>query len=602
MIRYSIKQMLRSRLKTVLLLLLLTGSACLLAVGIDLWDMNHRTMKEFEEIFTTIGTVQQKKYDMGLRAVWDEVLGKNIYYQNYEYGDMIRDDRLIFDEAEYLIEPIQRPYFGADMGYVPDYPSFDGQMEEHYFTAEFVPLENYDGTKPVTLEIVKSYAEGYQAGDQISFFHHEDIRLEAGKRYIASLTFYTDVNGDENYEFCLGAGLYTTQYNRDGSERKAAHEEVLLSEITDGFYESETGRCWLEQSKAVQKFQDILPVTPVEDTKLIMAFYEQRAYVTEGRDISPDEYRNGENVCLIPQYLAKQLGWKVGDKIRLPLFYASYEETPALNFGINGGGFGFVLLNADGKCYDVFDDQAYEVVGIYDLASNPAGEYALSPIEVFIPYNAVKGSWNNNIVSIGPMKAGNTSFEIENGSIDEFLEPWNQQDFAKELEVTFYDKGYSEFESSIQSRKIMSYIFLVSGFLLSLTILLFFCNLFITGQREKITIERIMGFSRKESVVSALTGLLLVTTGGIISGSAAGWILVKELVMQFKSTITYDALYSITMVHSDGNNTYEMISGNFSVIFITIGVLLAATVVISGFYMRRILKDEPLVMLGKIEE
>ena len=52
------------------------------------------------------------------------------------------------------------------------------------------------------------------------------------------------------------------------------------------------------------------------------------------------------------------------------------------------------LLNADGKMYETFDDQTYEIVGIYDLTSNPVGDYALAEIEVFIPYNAVKGSWD----------------------------------------------------------------------------------------------------------------------------------------------------------------------------------------------------------------
>ena len=52
-----------------------------------------------------------------------------------------------------------------------------------------------------------------------------------------------------------------------------------------------------------------------------------------------------------------------------------------------------------------------------------------------------------------------------NMTIDEFLDKWNQQEFAEELEVTFYDKGYIEFEREIESRKMMSNIFLVSGLL-----------------------------------------------------------------------------------------------------------------------------------------
>lgn len=152
--------------------------------------------------------------------------------------------------------------------------------------------KSYDGTKPIRLEIVKSYAESYK-------------------------------DGDGEYEFCLSHGLATSQYDTVGNRKKGFHEDIQISEVTEGFFETEIGKCWLEQSKAIQKFQDILPVTPVDGINLIMAFYEQRAYIKEGRTISKKEYEEGANVCLISSYFANQLRLKVGDNLRLPLFYAA---------------------------------------------------------------------------------------------------------------------------------------------------------------------------------------------------------------------------------------------------------------------------------------
>lgn len=602
MIRYSLKQMLRSRLKTCLFFLLLAGSACLLALGINLWDMNRRAIEGFEDVFKTIGIVQQKRQDLGLVPIWNEYTGKYHYIQDYEYGRIVKDEELAFENADYLIKPRQRPYFGADMEYMDKFPSYDGLMEERYFTVEFVPLEDYDGTKPVEIEIVKSYAESYQDGQIISFFHYEDLKLEAGKRYIAALSNYKDMDGDEEYEFCLHGGLYVSQYDNDGNKLHGTYEDVMISEVTEGFFETEPGKCWLEQAKAIQKYQDLLPVTPVDDIQMIMAFYEQRAYIKEGRTISFREYEEGANVCLIPKYLASQLQLKVGEHLRLPLLYASYGETPAENFGINRGGFGFVPLNADGKMYEVFDDQTYEVVGIYDVTSNPAGDYALSAIEVFIPYNAVKGSWDNHIVSYRPMSAANTTFEIANGSIEEFLEQWNEQEFAKELEVTFYDKGYSEFERGIESRKMMSNIFLISGVMLSVLILIFFCNLFIMGQKQRIAVERVLGLTRRECCISALTGLLLVAVTGIVMGSFFGWILTKYVSGQMNNPVSYDTLYSITMVQTMENHSYGIIGGSIDTVAITIVVLVISVLAIAGVYLRNILKDTPLRMLGKLED
>ena len=602
MVRYSLKQLLRSPLKTGLFFLLLAMTACLLFLGVDLWEMNQKVMKEFEDIFVTIGTVQQKKSDSELKVVWDELTGKNTYYQKQKYGKWIQDNELVFDEAKYLAEPIQRPYFGADMEYLSDFPSFDGNMETDYFTAEFILEENYDGSKPVKLKIVKSLADSFKEGDEISFFHYEDIFLESEKRYIASFTRYTDVDGNGEYEFSLGAGLSSCQYNKEGQVIKGDYDHISISEVTEGFYETELGKCWLEQGKAVQKYQDLLPVTPVLDTDLIMAFYEQRAMIIEGREISKEEYQRGDKVCLVPKYLADRLGLDVGGHVRLPLLYASYGETPAINFGTKGGGFAFTLLNAEGELYEVFDDQTYKVVGIYDIVSNLSGEHALSPVEVFIPYHAVKGDWNNSIVSVGPMTAGNTSFKIENGTIEEFLELWNQQKFSDSLEVIFYDKGYTEFEREIESRKMMSNIFLISGGLLSIVIPVFFCNLFITGQKQKITIERIMGLSKKECSISAMAGLLLVAMTGITTGSGIGWIFTKWISKQCTDTISYDSLYSITMVYTKEADNFGSMNASFWTAAITAGILIVSLFMISGSYMKKILEDEPLEMLGKIEE
>ena len=602
MIRYSLKQMLRSRLKTCLFFFLLTGSACLLSLGINLWDMNNRAIEDFEDVFTTIGIVQQKQQDLGLVQVWNEYFEKYNYIQDYEYGRIIKDTELMFEGAEYLIKPRQRPYFGADMGFMEKFPSYDGLMEQYYFTIEFIPLEDYDGTKPVELEIVKSYAESYQEGQTISFFHYEDLKLEVGKRYIASLSNYMDVNEDTKKEFCLHRGLRVSQYDTDGNKLHGKYDDVMISEVTDNFFDTELGKTWLEQAKAVQKYQDILPVTPVDDIQTVMAFYEQRAYIEEGRTISQEEYENGSSVCMVPKYLANQLRLRVGDTLRLPLLYASYGETAVMNFSLNGGGFGWIPLNAEGKMYDIFDDQEYEIVGIYDITSNPSGDYALSEIEVFIPINAVKGSWDNHINSFGPMRAANTTFEIENGATEEFLAKWNEQEFSEELEVTFYDKGYSEFERGIQSRKMMSNIFLISGLLLTVIILIFFCNLFIMGQKQRISVERVLGLTKRECIISVLVGLLLVAVTAIVLGSCFGWILTEYVSGKVNGTLFYDTLYSITKVRFMENYSYAIIGGNIWTVVITVGVLVVLTLAIAGMYLKMILIDTPLQMLGKIED
>ena len=144
----------------------------------------------------------------------------------------------------------------------------------------------------------------------------------------------------------------------------------------------------------------------------------------------------------------------------------------------------------------------------------------------------------------------------------------------------------------------MSNIFLVSGLLLSLIILIFFCNLVIMGQRQKITVERILGLSRRECCISSLAGLLLIATAGIGIGSVSGWLLTKQL----SNTISYDTLYSIRMVQTAVNDSYGIINGSFWTAVSSMIILMILVLAIAGGYLKDVLKDTPLTMLGKLED
>ena len=109
-----------------------------------------------------------------------------------------------------------------------------------------------------------------------------------------------------------------------------------------------------------------IPVQPTDGTDLLMHFYNGEAQITEGRDITEKEYRQGAKVCLVPEFLAMRLGVGVGDKLNLPLYYADYSSSvgDASILGSQGPVL-FNILNAQGELYEVFNEQEYEIVGIY---------------------------------------------------------------------------------------------------------------------------------------------------------------------------------------------------------------------------------------------
>lgn len=111
-----------------------------------------------------------------------------------------------------------------------------------------------------------------------------------------------------------------------------------------------------------------------------------------------------------------------------------------------------------------------------------------------------------------------------------------------------------------------------------------------------------MGLSNKECSRSVLAGLLIIAVAGIMLGSLAGWTFTDYLSMQLTDAVSYDTIYSITMVYSAESSVGENIARSFASVLFTIGFLGAATLLISGLHMKKILKDEPLIMLGKLEE
>lgn len=112
-IYYSMKQMLRSPLKSILFFLLVGASAFLLALGGSLWKMNAEMVREFEDIFTTIGTVDQKDESIVTITEWDAGRGDYVYSRIGRPGKWISNAVLDFEGAGYILKARQRPYFGA---------------------------------------------------------------------------------------------------------------------------------------------------------------------------------------------------------------------------------------------------------------------------------------------------------------------------------------------------------------------------------------------------------------------------------------------------------------------------------------------------------
>lgn len=610
--------MFRSPLKSFLFFLLIGVSAFFLALGGNLLFMSKASLEEFEKSFTTIGTVEQTKKDLGM-IKWQNPFTKQYeYIKDFKYGDRIREDVLDFEGANYIIKPRQRPYFAA---YVEDmYQGLGGRLD---IQVEATPLEAPTG-QPTKMQITKVWEGSVEEGEVIyitdrSNQDEEPLPFEMGKTYVMRLTgwdIYQEpgTEGDNNEgqinEYYIQSGITSSQYTLDGEpvddpitdaldkEYDEVGDIAFTDEVTEGFYDTEKGKRWIEAAGQQDHMSRLVLVQPTEGTELLMPFYRDEVVIKEGRDITEEEYKNKEKVCLIPDMLAIQLRKSVGDQVNLPLYAADYKGTPV----DSQYGLGFSLLNAEGKMYPVFNEQEYKIVGIYKVVDEGEGSYGMGKKVVVIPWGAVpENSWKDNIGSFGRMSGANTSFQIPNGTIQKYQELLEKQGI-KDLKITLYDKGYTQLKDGIENRKLMSWIFLVSGCVMAVMILLFFSNVFITGQQKRIAVERILGRTKKQCAGSILTGLLLLAALGSIAGSIAGWKATGVAAKKADTELVFDLSFSNAATGGEEKKDVKWTKPSVEVALGAGGALIAAAVLISSCYMGANLKKEPLELLGRIEE
>lgn len=615
--------MLRTPLKTILFLILLLLSTALLTTGINLWQTSEKGIQEFKSLFHTIALAQQKEDTTEVVEMWDAASQSFSYYRSKAFSKWIDASVLNFDGAKYLAGPRKRPYFGAYLPKVQKHS--DEETERMLYKDWLIVLEVTPVTSgpvnPIQVEVTKSFCRNKNlVGTKIWICDHyspDPITLEAGKIYIVELNGpvanhkwqLNKSSNAEGYEYFISSAIDSTQaeINAPASGATKWKGNAGITEVTPGIYETELGKAWMEVARSQELYEATVPIQPVDKTILLKAFFDNKAAITEGRDITEQEYKIGKHVCLVPDGMAEYNNWSIGDTIELPLYFANYANAPIVNWNLRGGGLTFSFLNNDLKVYDVFDQDTYEIVGIYTMKEYAVNEEeGLSNIEIIIPYNSVTNSWKDNIIDSRPMKASTTSFEISDGTIEDFKELWAKQGIDN-LEIQFYDKGYSKLEAGIENRRIMGYILLSGGTVVTILILMFFCHLFIAKQRERTAVERCMGITKGKCARSLLSGLMLIVLLGVMAGSIMGYQVSKRITAGSGAETYYDETYSNGYVEKTSEkellqettkNQSDLENGAVVAALFVIVV----SGVISGSYMKKSLKKEPLYLLSRSEE
>lgn len=535
-----IRQMLRLPVQSILIVVLVMIVTVMLVVGGNLWVVSERISADYEEDFITIGTVTQKPDVVAKEERWNAEKKDYQFYKRSRYNRYATAEDLKFPEAAYLVEPERRVYWGS---YAPEYlhtieAKSNVTAKGSFWTiAEFSPKEDCVPEESVKIQITKVLGNNKAMEGSVEWFcdhlNRYPEELKADKTYVAMMEEARMVHGKrcddesvDNWRLEFWPDMVTpTLYTPEGKRLEDALEMQGIYEVTEGFYETEAGQRLIAAADMTEFFYKTQPVVGTNSTDLIMPFYEGSAWVYEGRYPTEEEYAQGSAVCLAARFFAENNGLSVGDRVTTRLYYTNTRNSADRNFLMDGGmSIGFSILGQDGEVLSPFEEKEYTIVGLYDCTPGVVG---IGADELIVPYRSVQNPMEN-IVDYGAMADDNTSFRIENGSIAEYLEVVTKNG-ADNLIFTFYDKGYSELMEGVQNLKNMSAALLFMGLIAAMILTLQISYIYITKQKNRLSIERLLGMTGRRCRNISLAGVLILLLLGTVPGVAVGTVLTDEI-------------------------------------------------------------------------
>lgn len=597
------KQMLRTPFQLLFIIVLIMIVTLVLVVGGNLWVVSGRLSRTYEDDFITIGTVVQKPDNVQERKVWDAEKGDYLLYKDSVYNQYTREEDLDFEEMTYLVEPEKRVYWGS---YGPEYMHIGEDKADSYITvAEFSPQEDYVPKESGKILITRVLGDDKMMEGSVVWFCDHTNRypkeLKVDRTYVAMITRIGGCHGKEWETADTSHGkmeygpefVEPTLYTPEGKRIEDPLEMQGIYEVTEGFYETEAGRRFLAAADTAALYYETQPVVGTNSTDLLLPFYEQNAWVCEGRYPTQKEYDEGSLVCLAPRSFAENNGLSVGDAVRTRLYFTNAATRPDIAFDVGGGRIDFQFMGLDGKLLAPFEEKAYTIVGIYDYAQFTEG---IGRDELIVPLNSVQSKMEN-IVDYGSMSDDNTSFRIPNGSISDFLET-STKNGVDNLVFTFYDRGYSALKEGIQNLKNISVALLVMGVIAAVILTLQISHIYITKQRKRMAIERLMGMTGKQCRNISLAGILILLMFGIAPGVVAGVAVAEQVDVGDMGQEDFDRKYSnLGMDVETDADLLGQSKGDVRVSCIMGALVAFLGMGLSGARVQGLLKEEPLYLV-----
>jgi len=595
----SIRQLLRTPVKTALFVLLLAAVTVMLVFGSMLYLQTQAHIEAVEDHFTTIGMVTQRPSSTQTITQEFDSGGKSIAIYDV-YDELVSVDVLNFEGANYIRPPEERMFYLGRIGvegnagvgalkFIERNTDLDSPM-----LVELEGLEDSVPDTPTSMKVIQT-KYGYNLSDATltlcQRYASEPVAIQKGEKYMAVIRRENCLE-HEAYEYFPMPALYSSQYNPDGTPMKGDapsfhlffqnEEGSWITSHTPGGSSVELERAelmiqhegdenfsmspWVAWIQTLMNWDTYYPAIATGCLDLMPSYQSKRMKIKDGRAITQEEFDEGAHVCMIPESwntTNNQFSPGVSSYVEFPISVA-LKNYPASKFDALGEESFFEhysFFDSDGNTYVTFAGGTYQIVGTFtmDLEGLDTGDIDLAANCMIIPAKSLGDKQQENIAYFGPMTGTYVSFQIPNGTISEFNRKFHEAvPEADLLEITYSDNGYEQVMPPLERTRTAALLLCAVGAASAVAVIVLLLYFFITRERRRTAIERGLGMTKHQCRVSLIAGILVLALVGTILGSTLGAVMVSTV--DLNSSVGQESSYSVYRTkYSDWTNKWNQV-------------------------------------------
>lgn len=519
--KYGLRSILRTPVKTLLFFLLIAAVTAFLCLGAGMKQSADAVLRQADKTFLTAGQLTYLGGNYPENAVDDPIMAAQL--ENFQLAEI--------------------PGFGGQEGNFP--VSSTLMAEENKTVRAYVPgldpnAPVYPNEAVLIFQIPKGYAENpedwriqctvletlyskKECAGQLAFVNARDeagnqVQFQAGHRYLVHASYEDGFNGYTNFSIARFSSLGIRAGGPSGADVPPLVDLDALADEA-AFWESETGRYYRDAAEMYRVLNNSLNLTATRNLDAVDVFLRGEYVLSQGRNFFAEDYAEG-GVCIISENTAKRLGLSVGGTLELSVHFPTGAGVSVLDSYWPGTGFaGNVSL---------------EIIGLYQGGGTIRDD-------VFIPDSGQTwATHSDGDYVLGRVVLENRGAEEYRREVEPLLPP--------NVVLSVYDQGYASATAAVNGVQDTARLLLVAAGICSLAVLTLFGYLFAGRSRESVDILLTLGAGKGGARSYLLSGCAVVALLAAAVGAAGGYLVsgraAEAAYAQAEENAAYDRRFS----------------------------------------------------------